>query len=146
MHFLLNMGPVLRLVLGAVLGLGLGAVPLQRGAAVFRDAAAEAQALRTRVEAMFDHAYDNYRAHAFPLDELAPLSCRGRDTWMGEGNMLTLVDTLDMLVILDRPAEFCRCVPRVVLGLSYRAWQLGRCRLQPAMGDACISACRRSRV
>jgi hypothetical protein len=36
-----------------------------------------------RVRGMFVHAYDAYMAHAFPRDELAPLSCAGRNTWGG---------------------------------------------------------------
>ena len=27
---------------------------------------------------MFQHGYDNYMRHAFPLDELNPLDCAGR--------------------------------------------------------------------
>lgn len=38
---------------------------------------------------MFYHAFDGYMEHAFPLDELRPLSCEGEDT-LG-GYALTLV-------------------------------------------------------
>ena len=37
-----------------------------------------------------------YMQHAFPQDDLRPLSCRGHDTQGGFGN--TLVDTLDTLL------------------------------------------------
>ena len=30
---------------------------------------------------MFKHAYDSYMTHAYPLDELQPLTCSGKDTW-----------------------------------------------------------------
>lgn len=38
---------------------------------------------------MFYHAFDGYMEHAFPRDELKPLSCEGEDT-LG-GYALTLV-------------------------------------------------------
>lgn len=38
---------------------------------------------------MFYHAFDGYMEHAFPLDELRPLSCEGEDS-LG-GYALTLV-------------------------------------------------------
>jgi hypothetical protein len=38
---------------------------------------------------MFYHAFDGYMQHAFPLDELRPLSCQGEDS-LG-GYALTLV-------------------------------------------------------
>ena len=38
---------------------------------------------------MFYHAFNGYMQHAFPLDELRPLSCTGEDT-LG-GYALTLV-------------------------------------------------------
>jgi mannosidase alpha-like ER degradation enhancer 2 len=41
------------------------------------------------VKDMFYHAFDGYMQHAFPLDELRPLSCQGEDS-LG-GYALTLV-------------------------------------------------------
>ena len=35
------------------------------------------------VRRMFTHGYRSYLDHAFPRDELAPLSCTGFDTWGG---------------------------------------------------------------
>jgi len=49
---------------------------------------------------LFLHGFDNYMQHAFPKDELAPLSCMGRNT-LGP-YALTLVDALDMLHLIDR--------------------------------------------
>lgn len=68
---------------------------------------------------MFYHAYDNYMAHAFPMDELRPISCKGHDTFgkyvvhlfsvypvnavihylMLYRYSLTLIDALDTLVV-----------------------------------------------
>uniref|UniRef100_A0A665V9C3 alpha-1,2-Mannosidase n=1 Tax=Echeneis naucrates TaxID=173247 RepID=A0A665V9C3_ECHNA len=64
--------------------------------------------LRNQVVEMFDHAYQNYMDHAYPADELMPLTCRGRvrglepsrgdiDDALGKFS-LTLIDTLDTLV------------------------------------------------
>lgn len=30
---------------------------------------------------MFNHAYNGYLKHAYPYDELRPLTCDGVDTW-----------------------------------------------------------------
>ena len=30
---------------------------------------------------MFHHAYEGYLQHAYPYDELRPISCTGVDTW-----------------------------------------------------------------
>ncbi|GAB5583466.1 ER degradation-enhancing alpha-mannosidase-like protein 3 isoform X8 [Prionailurus iriomotensis] len=38
----------------------------------------ERQKLGNQVLEMFDHAYGNYMEHAYPADELMPLTCRGR--------------------------------------------------------------------
>lgn len=37
--------------------------------------------LREEVRSMFYHAYDSYINHAYPYDELRPLTCDGMDTW-----------------------------------------------------------------
>lgn len=57
---------------------------------------------------MFYHAYDSYIQHAFPADDLAPLSCSGIK-WTG-GVAATLIDSLDMLLILGNATEFERAV------------------------------------
>ncbi len=46
---------------------------------------------------MFMFGWRNYMDHAFPQDDLRPLSCSGQDTQGGFGN--TLVDCLDTLVV-----------------------------------------------
>uniref|UniRef100_A0A673J8C0 alpha-1,2-Mannosidase n=1 Tax=Sinocyclocheilus rhinocerous TaxID=307959 RepID=A0A673J8C0_9TELE len=80
--------------------------------------------LRNQVLEMFDHAYQNYMDHAYPADELMPLTCRGRvrglepsrgdvDDALGKFS-LTLIDTLDTLALLNKTAEFEEAVRRVV--------------------------------
>ncbi|XP_060933681.1 ER degradation-enhancing alpha-mannosidase-like protein 3 isoform X1 [Limanda limanda] len=80
--------------------------------------------LRNQVVEMFDHAYQNYMDHAYPADELMPLTCRGRvrglepsrgdvDDALGKFS-LTLIDTLDTLVLLNKTIEFEVAVRRVL--------------------------------
>jgi Glycosyl hydrolase family 47 len=52
---------------------------------------------------MFMFGFRGYMRHAFPRDDLRPLSCRGHDTQGGFGN--TLVDVLDTLVV----SAVCDC-------------------------------------
>jgi len=74
-------------------------------------------ALARRVEEMYGHAFESYMAHAFPADELRPLSCDGRrfrergdlDAMLGNYSM-TLIDALDSLVIFRRYDDFERAV------------------------------------
>lgn len=61
---------------------------------------------------MFQHAYDSYLRYAYPYDELRPLSCDGMDTWGSYS--LTLIDALDMLVIMGNYTEFNRVVDIVL--------------------------------
>ena len=67
---------------------------------------------RKDTEHMFYHGFDNYITHAFPEDELRPLSCRplvrDRDTLANAGlndvlgnYSLTLIDSLSSLAILS---------------------------------------------
>jgi len=52
---------------------------------------------REEVRQMFEHAYSSYLEHAYPYDELRPLSCDGIDTW---GRCVTLLILLLLLFIL----------------------------------------------
>ncbi|GJM92972.1 hypothetical protein PR202_ga09481 [Eleusine coracana subsp. coracana] len=61
-----------------------------------------------QVKDMFYHAFDGYMQHAFPLDELRPLSCRGEDS-LG-GYALTLIDSLDTLALLGDEERFTSAV------------------------------------
>ncbi|KAG1973583.1 ER degradation-enhancing alpha-mannosidase-like protein 3 isoform X2 [Pimephales promelas] len=84
----------------------------------------ERNKLRNQVVEMFDHAYQNYMDHAYPADELMPLTCRGRvrglepsrgdiDDALGKFS-LTLIDTLDTLALLNKTVEFEEAVRRVL--------------------------------
>lgn len=68
----------------------------------------EALRLRDEVRDMFYHAFEGYMSHAFPMDELRPLSCTGEDS-LG-GYALTLVDSLDMLALLGDRNHFSTAV------------------------------------
>jgi mannosidase alpha-like ER degradation enhancer 2 len=72
---------------------------------------------KEEVKEMFYHAYNNYLDHAFPKDELCPLSCTGRDTWGSYA--LTLVDALDTLVVLGNCSEFERAVKIVISNVQF---------------------------
>jgi mannosidase alpha-like ER degradation enhancer 2 len=76
---------------------------------------------------MFYHAYNGYLEHAYPKDELKPfvsfifyfksipflrITCEGQDTWGTYS--LTLVDSLDMLLILGNTTEFERATELVI--------------------------------
>ncbi|RKP26156.1 glycoside hydrolase [Syncephalis pseudoplumigaleata] len=78
---------------------------------------------------MFYFAFDKYMTHAFPLDELKPLNCtgRGRDRLhpmvydndiLGDFS-LTLVDTLDTLVVLNDKASFSHAIRLVIDHVSF---------------------------
>ncbi|XP_065913388.1 ER degradation-enhancing alpha-mannosidase-like protein 2 [Dysidea avara] len=70
------------------------------------DTQSDMDSYRRQVKEMFQHAYDNYLLHAFPHDELAPISCVGVDTWGSFS--LTLLDALDTLVVMGNQSEFRR--------------------------------------
>jgi len=89
----------------------------------------EKQGLMEKAKEMFYHAYNNYMDHAYPADELMPLSCKGR--WRTQENnrgdmddvlgnySLTLIDTLDTLVVLGDLPEFDRAVTKVITDVSF---------------------------
>eukprot|EP00762_Andalucia_godoyi_P001799 ANDGO_07127.mRNA.1 Alpha-mannosidase I MNS4 len=77
---------------------------------VFADA--ERIHYRDHVKGMFDHAFSSYMTHAFPQDELRPLTCSGRNTWGPYA--LTLVDAMDTLAIMGNRTEFERAVRWVI--------------------------------
>ncbi|KAG6578285.1 ER degradation-enhancing alpha-mannosidase-like protein [Phytophthora cinnamomi] len=90
--------------------------------------ASERRHLQQQARDMFYHGYRNYMEHAFPWDELKPLSCSGRrwdrrergdlDDVLG-GFSLTLVDSLDMLAVLGDRDEFARAVRLVASSVSF---------------------------
>ncbi|CCI48519.1 unnamed protein product [Albugo candida] len=84
--------------------------------------------LKNKAREMFYHGYNNYMEHAFPWDELKPLTCEGRrwdrrergdlDQTLG-GFSLTLIDSLDMLAILGDHKEFRRAVKLVIQHVTF---------------------------
>ncbi|GAB9472782.1 hypothetical protein Gpo141_00009951 [Globisporangium polare] len=90
--------------------------------------ASEMSHLQEQAREMFYHGYRNYMEHAFPWDELKPLSCEGRrwdkrergdlDDVLG-GYSLTLIDSLDMLAIIGDRDEFVRAVKLVIKHVSF---------------------------
>lgn len=79
--------------------------------------AEEAKHLRDEVKEMFYHAFDGYMEHAFPCDELKPLSCEGEDT-LG-GYALTLIDSLDTLALLGDRERFTASVEWIGKNLRF---------------------------
>lgn len=79
----------------------------------------EREALTHTVRDMFYHAYNGYLKHAFPQDDLLPLSCRGGEFELGRLPMLTLIDTLDTLAILEDATEFRRAVALVAKNADF---------------------------
>ncbi|KAK5805042.1 hypothetical protein PVK06_032694 [Gossypium arboreum] len=77
----------------------------------------ETKQLRDEVREMFYHAFDGYMEHAFPLDELRPLSCEGEDT-LG-GYALTLIDSLDTLALLGDRERFTASVEWIGKNLQF---------------------------
>ncbi|XP_047311146.1 alpha-mannosidase I MNS4 [Impatiens glandulifera] len=77
----------------------------------------EAMLLRDEVREMFNHAFNGYMLHAFPRDELRPLSCEGEDT-LG-GYALTLIDSLDTLALLGDKERFAESVEWVGKNLRF---------------------------
>ncbi|KAM7485253.1 hypothetical protein LguiA_001262 [Lonicera macranthoides] len=77
----------------------------------------EAKQLRDEVRGMFYHAFDGYMDHAFPRDELKPLTCEGEDT-LG-GYALTLIDSLDTLALLGDRGRFITSVEWIGKNLRF---------------------------
>ncbi|KAI5649349.1 hypothetical protein M9H77_35354 [Catharanthus roseus] len=77
----------------------------------------EAKELRDEVREMFYHAFNGYMEHAFPRDELKPLSCEGEDT-LG-GYALTLIDALDTLALLGDRERFASSVEWIGKNLRF---------------------------
>ncbi|KAF5277097.1 hypothetical protein FQA39_LY06335 [Lamprigera yunnana] len=85
--------------------------------------------LREEARDMFYHAYRAYMENAYPADELMPLSCAGRfrgltpnrgDIDDSLGNFsLTLIDTLDTLVLLGDLEEFEHAIKLVIKDVSF---------------------------
>ena len=84
----------------------------------------EKGALLAKTKEMFYHAYDSYMNHAFPHDEIMPATCKPRirgvspsrghiDEVLGR-YMLTLIDSLDTLIVMEEYEDFMYGVKNVV--------------------------------
>ena len=60
--------------------------------------------LRETTFQMFNKSFSSYIVHAFPRDELRPITCDGVDSIIGSS--LTLIDSLDTLFVLGLHEEF----------------------------------------
>eukprot|EP00731_Ephydatia_muelleri_P001336 Em0001g1336a len=86
--------------------------------------------MKNEARRMFYWGYDNYMQHAFPYDELNPINCSGRGhDWEKPDNVnindvlgdysLTLVDTLDTLVVMGNNSEFMKAVQLVMNNVTF---------------------------
>ena len=84
---------------------------------------AERRDALARVDHMFYHGYDNHMAHAFPHDELKPITRTWTDSLGELGNLnrehlsstyegvaLTLIDATSTLAVVGNVSEFRRAV------------------------------------
>ena len=83
--------------------------------------------LRSEARQMFYHAYHSY-INTYPADEILPISCRGRFRQVEDssdiddsiGNFsLTLVDSLDTLVMMGDIEEFQVAIKRIIEDLNF---------------------------
>jgi mannosidase alpha-like ER degradation enhancer 2 len=65
------------------------------------------------VKDMFMHAYDSYMYNAYPASEVKPLTCKPAVFDLVRIPALTLIDSLDTLIILGNYTEFARSVERL---------------------------------
>lgn len=87
--------------------------------ALDRVSGANLDALIADVEEMFDHAFAGYMTHAFPMDDLKPITCAGRNS---QGGMaITLLDSLDMLYLMGRDKDLRKAVLYISKSLNFDA-------------------------
>ncbi|HWH91831.1 MAG TPA: glycoside hydrolase family 47 protein [Candidatus Binatia bacterium] len=77
-----------------------------------------AQQLAARVQTEFLHAWNNYERYAWGHDALRPLSKTAHD-WYGQSLLMTPVDALDTLILMDLDAEAERARSLIVNDLSF---------------------------
>lgn len=76
-------------------------------------AGSQIEANKQLLKKMFTHAWDSYMYNAFPASELQPLTCRPGTFHLVRIPALTLIDTLDTLIIMNNYTEFARSVERL---------------------------------
>ncbi|KAH0836527.1 glycoside hydrolase family 47 protein [Lanmaoa asiatica] len=64
-----------------------------------------------QVKNAFVHAYHGYEHHAFPHDELRPISNTSVDSFNGWG--VTAVDSLDTMLLMGLQDEYLRAIPMI---------------------------------
>jgi len=75
--------------------------------------------LKDEVHAMFTDSFESYMQHAYPYDELRPLSCSGKNVFGPKGYALTLIDSLDTLAILGDFTTFDVAIRRVIREITF---------------------------
>lgn len=71
------------------------------------------EANKKLVRDMFMHAYDGYMYNAYPASEVKPITCGPAAFNLVKIPALTLIDSLDMLILLNNFTEFARSVERL---------------------------------
>src|SRR6266576_7227695 len=81
-----------------------------------RDEHAQQIAARARTE--FLHAWNNYECYAWGHDALRPLSKTPHD-WYGQSLLMTPVDALDTLILMNLDAAAAKAKALIVSNLSF---------------------------
>ena len=81
--------------------------------------AAQVNSLRKSAISLFYHGYRAYMRHGYPNDEIKPLTCRPTRQPQTAGTMLTLIDSLDTLALLDDHVLFGQAVGHVSGRLTF---------------------------
>jgi len=91
---------------------------LSRACADFEQFLEEERYYRQRaVKEAMQHAWGNYEKYAFGKDELLPLSGMGKNGWGGYA--LTMVDSLDTLLIMNMEEEYERAKKWILRNLNF---------------------------
>jgi mannosidase alpha-like ER degradation enhancer 2 len=77
-----------------------------------------ARQVADRVRTEFLHAWNNYERYAWGHDALRPLSKTAHD-WYGQSLLMTPVDALDTLLLMNLDAEAAKTRALIVNGLSF---------------------------
>ena len=77
--------------------------------------------LKEEVREMFYDSFDSYMQHAYPYDELRPLTCSRKNVFGtgAKGYALTLIDSLDTLAVLGDIDRFDAAVRRVIQEVKF---------------------------
>jgi ER degradation enhancer, mannosidase alpha-like 2 len=94
----------------------LGMFAMQSCTRLREDAHAQQVAARVRTE--FLHAWNSYERYAWGHDALRPLSKTPHD-WYGQSLLMTPVDALDTLILMNLDAEAAKAKALIVSNLSF---------------------------